>query len=206
MSFVAAGTPHPQLERGLRVAAVSSWAAVPVLTALVSRLYPVWAPVVIPLDWRSVCCCRSMRRTCSADYGRRAGRRSATAEEDRQPSARARRPARHRGAVWEVAAYAEVVGRGRAAQVGASVDRLPLVTIYAKSDIALDVPGVHVERLDGDALEYRIRYRGLHLLQHTGGKYFLLPDGWRPGSAPLVVIEDDGHTRLEFIGAPLSGR
>jgi hypothetical protein len=44
-----------------------------------------------------------------------------------------------------------------------------------------------VDQLAGDTLEYRVPYAGLHLLQHTGGKYFLLPEGWRPGSSPLVV-------------------
>lgn len=102
---------------------------------------------------------------------------------------------------WEVAEYAEVVGRGRAAAVAASVDLRSAVVVFSERDLQL-APPVRTEQVGGETSRYRYRYEGLRLLQRTGDTWFLVPDGWRPGAQPLVALHDDESLRLEFRGPP----
>lgn len=97
---------------------------------------------------------------------------------------------------WEVANVAEVVGRGRAVALVAGVDRLTPVVVLSEDDLRLDAPGTRVTRDDG--ARYRYRYEGLRLLHRGGDTWFLVPDGWRPGQAPLVSLPDSAGVRLEF--------
>lgn len=47
--------------------------------------------------------------------------------------------------------------------------------------------------------EVRYRYEGLRLLEHTGGRYFLISDGWTRRYGVLFVVPDDGSLRLELV-------
>ncbi len=202
ITLVADGRAHLWLERAARLAALSMWALVPLLAVLVTRMLPAWAPVSIPISLAVGVLLSEyaghIRRALQAARGVHLLARPAWVGNLRRVLV---------GVIitsalfWEVAEYAGVVGRGRAAQVAASVGHLPLVTIYARADLAIDAPGVHAYQIGANGGAYHVRYSGLHLLQHTGGKYFLLPDGWAPGSSPLIVIDDDPASRLEFTGA-----
>ena len=103
---------------------------------------------------------------------------------------------------WQVANFAEVVGRGHAAEVAATAGGFPSVVIYSARNLQLATPGVSAEQVGAEDAAYRFRYSGLHLLQATGGRFFLLPNGWTPGSAPLIVLRDDQALRFEFQGPP----
>ena len=45
---------------------------------------------------------------------------------------------------------------------------------------------------------YPYRYSGLRLLVMSGGKYFLVPDGWTRASGAVLVIPDTPDIRVEF--------
>jgi hypothetical protein len=79
---------------------------------------------------------------------------------------------------WASTLYADALGRGRGMDVG------------------LDSP-VEPRPVD-DGGRFVVRYDGFRLLLKSGGSYFLLPDGWRSGEGPVIVLRDDADIRLEF--------
>lgn len=103
---------------------------------------------------------------------------------------------------WQVANFAEVVGRGHAAEVANTIDSLPAVVVYSARDLKLAAPGVRAEQVGDEDSAYRYRYSGLRLLQATGGRLFLVPNKWQPDWAPLIVLRDDPTLRFEFQGPP----
>ena len=88
---------------------------------------------------------------------------------------------------------------------------LPAVRVFSAARLHLEGEGV-VETVlgddpadEGDAegaaggdSAYRYRYEGLYLLQRSGGKYFLLTDGWHQDRGRLVILADGEAIRLEF--------
>ncbi len=82
------------------------------------------------------------------------------------------------------------------------VDELPTrpqVVVYSLQQLHIDAPGADEERLGGDESAYRFRYVGLRLLEHTGGQYFLVSDGWTPDYGVVVALPEDASIRLEFV-------
>lgn len=179
-----------------------AWWAVPGIGLLLALLGPRWRELVIPLSLAI--------GFLLTEYGVRV-RGLADSADGREGDARPPWMANLRGVLvgvlvtaalfWEVANFAEVVGRGKAELVLASSDSYPVVAIYSQRDLQLDVQGVTVEMLAAEESGFRFRYTGLHLLQRTGGRYFLVPEDWSPTSAPLVVLRDDDSIRLEFTGS-----
>jgi hypothetical protein len=103
---------------------------------------------------------------------------------------------------WWVGDFAAVVGRGLAYRIAGNVGQLPGVVVYSEKNLQLQVPGVHVTQLGEDTRDgtaYTYRYDGLRLLEHSGGRLFLLPDGWTIDAGTLVVIPDDDRVRVEYI-------
>jgi hypothetical protein len=96
---------------------------------------------------------------------------------------------------WELSSYATVVGRGYAQRITQTVSSLPRVTVTSPDPLGVQAPGVHEESVavtgDGSAKSVRYRTTGLRLLVVSGGRIFLLNDGWRPGAGVLVVLPDD---------------
>jgi hypothetical protein len=89
---------------------------------------------------------------------------------------------------WTVGAYANYIGIKVAEQVRASY-------------LSLAGPGVTVSRVVASEAQYRFRYSGLRLLVSSGDQYFLLPEGWRPGTGAVIVIPvmpGGQGTRVEF--------
>ncbi|WP_117215522.1 hypothetical protein [Allorhizocola rhizosphaerae] len=72
------------------------------------------------------------------------------------------------------------------------------VVVYSPDRLHIDAPGVAEEPLPKEDSRYRYRYSGLIFLEYTGGKYFLVPDGWRPGDGMVVVLKDDDKLRVEM--------
>ena len=103
---------------------------------------------------------------------------------------------------WEVAEFAEVVGRGRAGAMVAAIPGLTNVSVLSERDLQLAADGVQTVRIGDEGSAYRYRYDGLRLLQFTGDTWFLVPSGWQPGQAPLVALPEQESVRLEFHGAP----
>ncbi len=103
---------------------------------------------------------------------------------------------------WEVSNFASVVGRGYAQQIEATVPRLPRVTAFSAASLGIEAPGVHEERIavsvgsGPDAVRYRTT--GLRLLVTSGGRMFLLHDGWKAGSGTVIVLPDNEQVRWQF--------
>jgi hypothetical protein len=97
---------------------------------------------------------------------------------------------------WGSTLYADALGRGRGMDVEQQLGRLPSVAVFSAVPLALDTP-TEPQPVDDDG-RYVVRYDGLRLLLKSGGSYFLLPDGWRSGEGPVIVLRDDADIRLEF--------
>lgn len=98
---------------------------------------------------------------------------------------------------WTASNYAEVLGASLARRTASDVRSLTGVVVYSRERLHLDAPGTHEQVLPG---EDGYRYGGLRLLDRTGGRYFLVSDGWSPTYGVVVVLADDDHSvRLEFV-------
>ncbi|WP_246295794.1 hypothetical protein [Arthrobacter wenxiniae] len=98
---------------------------------------------------------------------------------------------------WGVSDFAQVVGRGLAADVQAQLASLPRADVYSHADLSIGAPGVAQNRL-GTASAPVYKYTGLHLLVVSGGRFFLLPDGWTLARGTVVVLPDNDDVRVEF--------
>jgi hypothetical protein len=103
---------------------------------------------------------------------------------------------------WELSVFAGVVGRGYAQQIAASIRTLPRATAFSATPLGIEAPGV-IERSipqPAGAPEGAPRYRttGLRLLVVSGGRVFLLHDGWTPQHGTVVVLPDQPSIRWQF--------
>jgi hypothetical protein len=103
---------------------------------------------------------------------------------------------------WEVSSFAGVVGRGKALEIARQVPRLPRATAFSATPLGIDAPGVREERLDPDpgAAQDTPRYRttGLRFLSISGGRLFLVHDGWTPRRGTVIVLPDTDQVRWQF--------
>jgi hypothetical protein len=103
---------------------------------------------------------------------------------------------------WTASNYAEVLGDRLADDFVAEVDRLPGVVVSSERALFLEGPEVDEQRLPGAHADGALRYRyeGLRLLEHTGGKFFLVSDGWTTEYGVVFVMRDDDRSvRLDFV-------
>lgn len=98
---------------------------------------------------------------------------------------------------WGVSDFAQVVGRGQAASIEAKLPGLPRADIYSHVDLSIGAPGV-TQTLLGTESSPVYKYTGLRLLVLSGGRFFLLPDGWTLLHGTVVVLPDNDAVRLEF--------
>jgi hypothetical protein len=174
-------------------------AAVALLTA---TLYPNWAQLAIPLVLAA--------GTAVAAYGGwlagAAKPRHAT-QPASPPWQRALRAFLIASVItlalfWEVSTYAGVVGRGYALQIAAELEQLPRATAFSVTPLSIQAPRVREELLDvgPDAGKDALRYRttGLRLLVRSGGRMFLLHEGWTPQQGTVVVLPDNEAVRWQF--------
>ena len=102
---------------------------------------------------------------------------------------------------WSASRYAEVLGNDLAGEFATDVraGRAVQVVVYSPQRLHITAPGVREEALEGRDSAYQYRYTGLLLLEHTGGKYFLISEGWTPDDGVVVVLPDQDKLRLEFV-------
>lgn len=98
---------------------------------------------------------------------------------------------------WGVSDFAQVVGRGQAAEIEARMPWLPRADVYSPADLSIGAPGVIATRLGTEASPV-YKYTGLRLLVLSGGRFFLLPDGWTLRTGTVVVLPDNDAVRIEF--------
>jgi len=103
---------------------------------------------------------------------------------------------------WEVSEYADVVGRGYAVRLEQSVPYLPRATAFSTIPLGIQAPGVQEKAIQDSASSGNgpIRYRttGLRFLVRSGGRLFLLNDGWTIAKGVVVVLPDDNTIRWQF--------
>lgn len=98
---------------------------------------------------------------------------------------------------WELSDYAGVVGRGYAQEIERLVPRLPRATAFSQSPLGIEAPGVREEAIGtGETVSYRTR--GLRFLVHSGGRLFLVHDGWTPEGGAVIVLPDNEEVRWQF--------
>jgi hypothetical protein len=103
---------------------------------------------------------------------------------------------------WQLSIYAGVVGRGYAEQTAQMVPQLPRATAFSPTPLGIEAPGVRQEPIDpgpsADKNAARYRITGLRLLTVSGGRIFLLHDGWTPQNGTVIVLPDDQRVRWQF--------
>jgi hypothetical protein len=99
---------------------------------------------------------------------------------------------------WVVTVYASVSGQQVGQRLASNLQAQPGVVVYSKTSLGLIAPRVTVARLSGSDNQYRYRYSELRLLLYSGGRYFLLPNGWKQGRDPVVLLEESNGIRVEF--------
>jgi hypothetical protein len=103
------------------------------------------------------------------------------------------------GVLWWVTLYAAQVGEQLAVDTVANLRDEPEVFIYSGERMAIAGPGIAVNEIQGTGSKYRYRYSGLRLLVQAGGKYVLLPVGWKSGRDSVFLVPVDGAIRLDII-------
>jgi hypothetical protein len=203
VEMLHAGRHITAVQRTARVLALTAWWAIPLGGLMVQGIAPALGHLVFPVTLTV--------GLLLSEYGVRLGALTRAAS-GTSSSAGQQWTATLRSVLvgvlvvitlfWQVANFAEMVGRGRAAQVAQAVDRFPSVVVYSARDLQLAIPGVTAQQVGAEDAAYRYRYSGMHLLQATGGRFYLVPDKWEAGKAPLIVLRDDQALRFEFQGPP----
>jgi hypothetical protein len=103
---------------------------------------------------------------------------------------------------WEMSVYAGVVGRGYALELARTLPSRPRATAFSPTPLGIEAPGVHEERLvvgsAGGRDEVRYRTTGLRFLVRSGGRLFLVHDGWTPRRGTVIVLPDNDQVRWQF--------
>jgi hypothetical protein len=100
---------------------------------------------------------------------------------------------------WQTERLARAGGAALAEDIqGHMARRLPAVTLFSNGQMHIDGNGVQEEQVGAEPDLFTHRYEGLYLLQRSGGKYFLVTDGWLEDDGRLVVLNDSDTFRLEF--------
>lgn len=103
------------------------------------------------------------------------------------------------GLVWVVANYAELKGREEGEFFLDQLEFQPGVVVFSAKRLHIEAPGVDETSFPEPESAYGFRYRGLKLLFHAGGRYFLVPASWSLSGGTTIVLDDDETVRLEFV-------
>jgi hypothetical protein len=98
---------------------------------------------------------------------------------------------------WGTSDYAQALGRGLAVSYEQRSALLPTAVVYSKDRLGISAPNVR-EQSSGTAEHPVYQYSGLRLLVVSGGRIFLLNEGWTLRSGKVVVLRDDPGMRVEY--------
>lgn len=98
---------------------------------------------------------------------------------------------------WGTSDYAQALGRGLAVSYEQRSMLLPTAVVYSKDRLGISAPNVR-EQSSGTAEHPVYQYTGLRLLVVSGGRIFLLNEGWTLRSGKVVVLRDDPGMRVEY--------
>jgi hypothetical protein len=98
---------------------------------------------------------------------------------------------------WALGEYAQIVGRGVAVSFEQHISALPKATAISDSPLSIDAPNVETAPI---AVGSKTLYRttGLRLLGESGGRLFLLSDGWSRRRGSVIVLADDRSIHWQF--------
>ena len=103
------------------------------------------------------------------------------------------------GLFWQTERLARAGGAALAEDLqGHIAERLPAVTLFSAGQMHIDGHGVREQQVAADGGLFTHRYEGLYFLQRSGGKYFLVTDGWLEDDGRLLVLNDSETFRIEF--------
>ncbi|WP_181884832.1 hypothetical protein [Arthrobacter sp. RT-1] len=98
---------------------------------------------------------------------------------------------------WATSMYAAALGTGKAQELVQRLTSRPVATVYSKEALALGPP-VREEGIAVAESMFRFKYTRLRLVIQSGGKYFLLSEGWTREAGVAVVLQDTSEIRLEL--------
>jgi hypothetical protein len=98
---------------------------------------------------------------------------------------------------WGTSDFAQALGRGLAVSYEDRSALLPTAVVYSKDRLGISAPNVR-EQSSGTAEHPVYQYSGLRLLVVSGGRIFLLNEGWTLRSGKVVVLRDDPGMRVEY--------
>lgn len=98
---------------------------------------------------------------------------------------------------WGTSDYAQALGRGLAVSYEQRSLLLPTAVVYSRDRLGISAPNVR-EQSSGTAEHPVYQYTGLRLLVVSGGRIFLLNEGWTLRSGKVVVLRDDPGMRVEY--------
>ncbi|WP_045878723.1 hypothetical protein [Pseudofrankia sp. DC12] len=99
---------------------------------------------------------------------------------------------------WTIAGYSQMVGLEAGRDLARNLQHLPAVTVGSATRLDLDGPGVTVQEDPRQEAAYHYSYSGLRLLIRSGGRYFLVPDGWRRGEDQVFIVTDTGDIGIKI--------
>lgn len=101
--------------------------------------------------------------------------------------------------LWLLTVYAAQSGERIAVDSAKTLRDEPEIIIYSTDRIAISGSGVTVDEIPQTGSRYRYRYGGLRLLVQAGGRYILIPAGWKKGYDSVFLVPIDNTIRLDII-------
>ncbi|MEV6306878.1 hypothetical protein AB0M02_46300 [Actinoplanes sp. NPDC051861] len=101
------------------------------------------------------------------------------------------------GAFWASSLHARHDGHRDARRLAENLRERPAVVLYSTTDQRLLAPGVKRALLPKPA-EFRYRYEGLRLLVFSPKRWILLPESWRPGQSPAMIVPRSDAVRVDL--------
>jgi hypothetical protein len=192
---------HRRLIDGTLLLLGLAWLLVPGISALFSWRFPEAGFVVFPLSFAA-----GILLTCYGNYLRTQLQMVRTgAAADRPPSWHTSLTVTFVAVVvtlslfWGVSNYATIVGTNLGRRLAAELPYRTQVVVYSPKRLEITAPDVKEEPLSRADSAFRFRYTGLRLLDHIGGHYFLVSDGWTPRYGVVITLSDTDPVRLEFV-------
>lgn len=99
---------------------------------------------------------------------------------------------------WTVSSYAAYRGLQVAQDLSANLSGRPAVVLLSRKDLRITGSGALREQVSDSSARYRYCYTGLRLIVRSGGRYFLVPEGWRRGRDPVIVVPETSDVRFDF--------
>jgi hypothetical protein len=103
---------------------------------------------------------------------------------------------------WATATVARQRGVDAARTIELTLPIQPQAVVYSRDRLQITGPGVGLSELDAPGAAFAFRYNGLRMLVHAGGRWFLLPVGWKRDNGTTVILLPDASDAIRVDLAP----